>query len=173
MDVDLSIGAPETPQVRVDDGHQGDVDVPELFDEEVIDERVDEGTVRRGLRLAGRMLGGVVGDPDVDEHWRFTDDELDDLAPALTRYINRRPKLRAAVRHGDEAIIAAVLVEYAGRNLTAGKLAKEARRDDGDGEGGRAEGPPGDGGPGARRRAVPPGAGSPQAGPPVGGGQAR
>jgi hypothetical protein len=102
-------------------------------------------------------LGGLIGDDEIERHWRFSADELDELVPPLTRYINRTPRLLVAMDRGDELEIAVVLAGWGGRNITDAKRAREARRErereaEGSGAGGAAgvgaAGPPaGTGGP--------------------------
>lgn len=146
MDADLTIGPPEAPQVRVDEKAKTKTKTPVLdgalaklgpIDAAEVP-AVDEAKVRRVLRTAGRVLGGWLGDDDVANHWHFTDSELDELVPPVTAIVNRRPPLRRVVQHSDEATAALVLVEYFGRNITAGQRAKEARGGDIDGEGATA-----------------------------------
>lgn len=90
---------------------------------------VDERQVRGLCKSLSGVLSALVGDPDVDRHWRFTDDELDELVPPLTRYINRTPRLLVAVEKGNELEIALVLAGWAGRNITDGQRAREVRRE--------------------------------------------
>lgn len=125
---DLSIGAPGTPETEAIPGALAD----ELGEDDLLLEdapHVDEALVEGLLRSLGGGLEYVAGDPDVPEHWRFTDRELRDVVPPLTRIINRRPQLRRAVARGDEMAVAIVLAGYAGRNVAAGQAAKEVRRE--------------------------------------------
>lgn len=122
-EADLSIGAPDAPQLVEEaydehfDATDDLIDVPE----------VDENTVKGLLALIGSGASVLVADPDVPDQWSFTERELSDLAPPLTRIINRRPKLRQAVARGDEAAVVLVLAGYGGRNLAAGATARRAR----------------------------------------------
>jgi hypothetical protein len=126
---DLSIGAPGRPETEAIPGDMGaDFDATELLLEEEAP-HVDEHLVEGLLRSLGGGLGYVAGDPDVANHWRFTEQELRDVVPPLTRIINRRPQLRRAVARGDEMAVAIVLAGYAGRNVAAGQAAKEVRRE--------------------------------------------
>lgn len=89
---------------------------------------VDEGTVRSILAGLGNMaslIDRVEGAPDL---WRFTDAELDQLAPPITRLANRNPVLRRALLHGDYVVIAMGLSQYAVRNVSTRKDATNARR---------------------------------------------
>lgn len=126
MDADLSIGAPGAPQVNTEAGDEPAEALeapPELVE-------VSEEQVRSVLGAAGLGLNYVLGDEDVHEHWQFTERELDQLTPPLTRYVNRRPKLREAVLRSDEITIAVVLAEWAGRNVADWRTAREARSDE-------------------------------------------
>lgn len=121
---DLSIGAPGRPEVEAPPGDPF-VEPDDVADEPVPE--VDEAVVRGLLRSLGGGASFALGDADVPDHWRFTDRELDDLTPPLTRIINRRPKLRRAVLRGDEMTVAVVLAGYAGRNVAAARTAQEVR----------------------------------------------
>lgn len=152
---DLSIGAPGPVEVAegaatVDDEPAGD----ELQGDELAGAVVDltpaitEAQVRAFLEAAGGVANQLGRDelyaPDV---WRLTKSELDNLTPPLTRIINRRPALKRAVERGDEAFVALLLAQYAGRNFDTTRNATKARKaataaarnphleaDDGDGE---------------------------------------
>lgn len=79
---------------------------------------VSEPQVRGILRLIGSGTHIAFGHPAIDEHWRFTDEELDQLTPPVTAWINRNPRLRAAAQHGDAATIAVALAMYMSRNIS-------------------------------------------------------
>lgn len=137
---DLSIGAPDTPEVAADalDGGaasrtEGRHPGPELLDGGDLDlaPEVDELVVRTLLSSMGGMLHVAIGDEDVPEHWEFTPRELDQLTPPLTRWVNRQPRLRKAVAHGDELAVGVALASYAGRNITAAQQARAARDEEG------------------------------------------
>lgn len=134
---DLTVGPPTPPQVGVD---VGDAEAYELDDVGVDVPHVDEAMVRALVAGMGNAANYVAGDDDVPELWRFTDRELDDLIPPLTRIINRRPALRQAVIRGDEMAVAIVLAGYAGRNYADLKAAQEARGENVTGEAGRGPG---------------------------------
>lgn len=120
---DLTIGPPPTPEVSAESAPHGEA----FSSEELIEApHVDEAVVRTMLRSVGGVAHATAGRDDVKDHWQFTDREIDDLAPPLTRYINRRPKMRAAVARSDEASIALVLTGYTTRNFAAGRAAKKA-----------------------------------------------
>jgi len=103
--------APDTGDVPASGTQLGDVP-----DVEVVTE-VDEAKVRRVLSVIGMGAHLAVGDPRIDEHWAFTEGELDALTPPLTGYINRSARLRAAVERGDVVTIAVTLGLYAKRNV--------------------------------------------------------
>lgn len=136
---DLSIGAPGAPEVATDSLHDGTGSrtegpyVAPGFDEPELEEAppVDELVVRTLLASMGGMAHVAFGDEDVPEHWEFTDRELDQLTPPLTRWINRQPRLRRAVAHGDELAVGLALAGYAGRNITAGQQARAFRDEEG------------------------------------------
>jgi hypothetical protein len=141
---DLSVGKAPPPEVRPKDP------AAEVLDSVEVEEsvpQVDEGLVRSTVMALGGALSFVVGDEDVPGHWRFTDQELVDLVPPLTRIINRNVKLRRAVIRGDEMAIAVALGGYLGRNVRDGNKARKVRRER-DGEAELAEGDAGADGPG-------------------------
>lgn len=138
---DLSVGPPGTPEVRAagDDDYLG----AEPTDGAAVlldppPAAVDPLVVRGLLEGMGRGLGAVAGHDQVDAHWHFTPTELDQLAGtpgapgALTRWINRQPRLQAAVARGDEALIVFTLATYTGRNVQALRMARQEEEDHGD-----------------------------------------
>jgi hypothetical protein len=129
---DLTVGKAPPPEVRPPDPGRP----PEIVDEDV--PQVDETVVRTMLRAVGGGLGYSLGDEDVPEHWRFTERELDDLTPPLTRIVNRNAKLRRAVIRGDEMAVMVAVGGYMGRNMSDGMRAGRARRER-DGEAALAE----------------------------------
>lgn len=135
MPVDLSVGPAPRPEVAAAPEPER-VGPDDVFVEDLADEapHVDESVVRALLRSLSGGVAYAAGDPDVPDHWRFSDRELADLTPPLTRIVNRRPQLRRAVARGDEAAVAMTLAGYVGRNYTAGRKAQEARREDEYGE---------------------------------------
>jgi len=131
-DADLSIGAPERPQVTADDEPPIPPEQLGTLDEHgmlaPVPDVVTEAQVRTVLSgMVGPMLGLFFGDEDVPRHWRFTDDELDELVPPVTRVANRRPALRRAISRGDEGAILITLAGYAGSNAAKGQAARRAR----------------------------------------------
>jgi hypothetical protein len=143
---DLTVGPQPTPQVRPRAPEElPPAEVDSLLEESV--PQVDESVVRTMLRALGGGLGFALGDDDVVDHWRFTERELDDLVPPLTRIVNRNVKLRRAVIRGDEMAVAVALGGYMGRNISEGNKARKVRRER-DGEVEVAEGDVRAGGPG-------------------------
>jgi hypothetical protein len=137
--VDLSIGPPPRPETQAAPG-ESEGDGPsfgEPVDAELVPE-VDERTVRNLLKGLGWSANVVLADDDVPDQWKFTDSELDGLTPPLTRIINRRPKWRAAVARGDEAIVMMILAGYGGRNVEAGRKARKERDEQSGEDGGVA-----------------------------------
>lgn len=125
MDVDLSVAAPEAPEVEArpitDDPDAG----PSLEDLELEPagpvEPVTEDTVRMMLRgLGGAMHGaGAQLAPDDPAFLTFTEPELDQLTPPLTAVVNRRPRLQAAVARGDQLSLMLALAGWTGRNIAS------------------------------------------------------
>lgn len=147
-EADLTIGPPGTPAVQTEAAApdavlDGTTDL--LTGEEVEVRQVTEAEVRALLKGLGGAAGYVLRHPDVPDLWRFTDRELGDLTPPLTRICNRpeRARLRAAVIRGDEISVALTLAGYAGRNTDDLRRARKAAHDDEQRETGGAEGPGG------------------------------
>lgn len=113
---------PPAPPAGVDVDDDQPVDLAEQIP------TVDEGTVRSILAGIGNMASLVDRVDGAPGLWRFTDDELDQLAPPITRLANRNPTLRRALLHGDYVVIAMGLSQYAVRNVAARKEANDARR---------------------------------------------
>ncbi len=128
--VDLSIGPPPPPAVSADPA----ADPAEVWADPAPEvPEVPEAVVRGILASAGAVLAMTpLADPDVPEHWSFTERELDALTPPMTRIVNARPALRQAAAHGDEVTVAVQLLGYGGRNLLAGSAARRARTTDPD-----------------------------------------
>lgn len=79
-------------------------------------EPVTEAQVRGYLQIAGSMAEAAVGrEPD---HWSFTDEELELIAPGLTLYINRHPALQRAASQGEGGLMVYGLIGYATRNVS-------------------------------------------------------
>lgn len=97
---------------------------------------VSPDLVRSLLAALGQGIASTpLADPDIEDHFCFTDRELDDLTPPLTRIINRRPALREALENGDELAVIAHLGGWAARNHLAKALVLAwARRKDPDAE---------------------------------------
>lgn len=88
---------------------------------------VSEAQVRVVLAAVGGLAGWALGDKRIDGHWRFTADELDELAPPITRIVNRNPVLARVVANSDAAVAGMVLFKYVLRNIDlAAKAKKEA-----------------------------------------------
>ncbi len=132
---------PRPPRARTTaDADRAAVFPPAPAPEGVLVAGVDESTVRSMLRSGSGMLGALIGDDDVPRHWRFTEDELNELVPPLTRYINRTPRLLVAAAHGDELTILLTVAQWTGRNVADARNARDAReaQRERDGEAGSA-----------------------------------
>ena len=111
--------------------YAGDVLEPELLPDLEPDqpgaalllEPVTEDEARRFLDGLGRGLSITVGSPAVEDHWKFTPDELDLAAPALAAIANRRQTLARAIRSSDWLTVAVVMGGYTKRNVQAAALA--------------------------------------------------
>lgn len=124
----LTVGPPDAPDMDpelggLEDDAQAEHDAGALA--------VTEDQVRRVLVTIGTSANQWAADEDVPDQWVFTPAELDALAPALTTYVNRSARLRAAVERSDQLTIAAVLAGYGWRNVADGQKAHRARQYDG------------------------------------------
>lgn len=131
MPVDLTVGPPPRPETEAEPGAPSDTPLFAEPAEPELVPPVDEAVVRGLVKGLGSVAHVIAGDDDVEDHWQFTDAELDGVTPPLTRIINRRPKWRAAVARGDEATVLLILASYGGRNVEAGRKAREERELDG------------------------------------------
>lgn len=102
-------------------------------------EEVSESQVRNILRLVGRGVHRAIGDQHIGEHWNFTQEELDDLAPAVVSLANRNARLRAAVHKSDAATVAMILFGWTLRNVELSRAIEEARQELEEEQEGRAE----------------------------------
>lgn len=90
---------------------------------------IPEPVIRALLASAGGLLAmSPLADADVAGNWRFTETELDDLTPPLTRIANRRPAIQHALARGDELTVAIQLLGYTGRNVADAAAARHARQ---------------------------------------------
>jgi hypothetical protein len=130
VQADLSVGAPDVPQVDVDEldaTAPGFGDAPRFDDDELGPVPViTPAQVRDILDGAGRAFSVPPLHLGIPGLWRFTPDELDGLAPPLTRIVNRRPALARAVAKGDEVLVLLQLAGYFGRRGDV--IAVERRR---------------------------------------------
>ena len=135
-DLDLTVGAPEAPEVDVAPVTDDPDDPTAGLEHDALAPApvaVDESMVRRLLKMAGDAAHGMSGDigETEPEFLRFTDAELDNLTPPLAAYINQRPRLQAAVQRGDGVAVVLTLAGWSGRNLAAYRRYHE-ETDDGD-----------------------------------------
>lgn len=142
---DLTPNDPRSPE-ELAQGRQGPaIDHPEAIDPRDTPEfalepglapgppPLEEPDVRRWLDRIGRVAAWVAGrftttPDDLDPPaWRFTDEELSELAPPATRVINRRLMWMAGViRNADEIELGFLLLEYVDGNLERVRDAREA-----------------------------------------------
>ena len=115
---ELGSTPPAPPPFDADD----DKTPPDLAD---LVPEVTEPMVRGILAGIGNMASMI--DRAAPGLWRFTDDELDQLAPPVTRLANRNDTLRRALLHGDYVVIAMTLSGYAVRNISTRKESVDAR----------------------------------------------
>lgn len=93
----------EAPPLRGD----GDPDAPDA----------SEAQVRAMLAGLGGIVSFGIGNREIEGHWRFTEDELRDMTPPLTRMVNASPRLKAIVARSDMIAFALVLTRYGLRNV--------------------------------------------------------
>jgi hypothetical protein len=148
--VDLSIAPPGTPAVV------NDLDDDPLFAEDLtpgvavaggdplaaMAPEVTEQQCRDLLAMVGSAASMLGADEDLPEQWEFTDAELDELAPILTRIANRHLWMRRLIAKGDGIFLAFGFARYLKRNVQDGQAARAAREGNTDGlldrEGGAA-----------------------------------
>jgi len=114
--VDYSEASPAADPLGVSDGFE----IPD----------VSEDQIRSILSLIGAGAHITVGHPAIDDHWRFTDSELDQLAPPVTSWVNRSARLKSAAQHGDAVTIAVALGLYTSRNLKISSEVAAAEADE-------------------------------------------
>lgn len=126
------VGAPETPDIDVatlpdtagSDNPPGD---PAGVPADTEAPEISEAMVRAGLAAAGSLIALTpLARDEIPGHWRPTDEELDGMAPHLTRWANRSQSLRVAAAYGDPALFGIELLRYAIRNID---LARRYDRD--------------------------------------------
>lgn len=94
--------------------------------------QLDEADVRRWLERVGKLVAWVLPTPEVLELeepplWRFTEEELGELTPPLTRVLNRRLLwLAGVIRNADELEVGFLLFEYVSGNLDRVREARAA-----------------------------------------------
>lgn len=95
-------------------------EAPEV-DEPTVRQWLDLGGIGLNLSLPGRHYG-------VDQAWRMTQQDLDEIAPPATRILNRHPVARAVATRAD--VDAFTLATALARYLVAnGAEVLQARRD--------------------------------------------
>lgn len=124
-------------------GAEGLAPGDEWAEPEPVAPEVDEAAVRQWLDLAGYGLnltlpGRAYG---IEDAWRLTADDLAQIAPPLTRIINRHPNLRAVATRADvDAVTVAVGIgRYAWRNTAEVLEARQEAEAERPHIGGRAE----------------------------------
>lgn len=103
---------------------------PELAAEAPEAPEVDEATVRQWLDLVGLGLNYTLPGRQygIDEAWRMTQRDLDEIAPPACRILNRHPVARAVATRAD--VDAFTLAAALGRYLVVnGAEVLQARRD--------------------------------------------
>jgi hypothetical protein len=127
----LGVAAPDEPEVEHFDDDDEDVEPSAAAagnGTRPLDvDAVEAEDVRALLEGLGEMLHLAIGDPDVRDHWRLDDDELDALTRPMTRIVNRRPKLKKFVQHGDGFLVLMHTTTYVSRNLDDTNEARKAR----------------------------------------------
>lgn len=93
---------------------------PEVDEPELPVDEWDEKRIREVLTFQGECTHHLLkaGAEDTAT-WKQTKQDLDSIAPPLTRILNRYDMTRAAAAAGDEILLAAALGRYGIRNYTA------------------------------------------------------
>ena len=109
----------ETQEIEV-------IDVPE------VDVQWEEAGIRSKLRVVGMGLHELIGRSEKD--WLMTRQDLDNIAPPLTRILNRHEPLRAVAAASDPIDLLIGTGFYTGRSImqaaAAAADAREAREAD-------------------------------------------
>lgn len=95
---------------------------------EVLDFGWEEDSVRSILEAKGSAIHALAGVAERD--WKYTRDDLDAIAPPLTRILNRYPATRAAAGTGDELAVMIGLGGYASRSWIERSAAIAAAEDE-------------------------------------------
>lgn len=88
---------------------------PKLVDESDAPD-ASEAQVRAMMAGLGGIVSFAIGNREIENHWRFTADELDDLQGPLTRMVNASPRLKAIVARSDVIALGLTLTRYGLRN---------------------------------------------------------
>ena len=92
----------------------------------VLDVEWEVSTVRGLLRAQGSTLHSLIGKGEDD--WLYLKHELDAIAPAATRILNRYDSTRIAAASGDELALIAGVAGYTMRSLQVRKRALDLER---------------------------------------------
>lgn len=116
---DISVGAPLPPEIDAATlpTPEAAADAPGAPEVEEVAPEVSEQMVRAALAAAGHLVSMPLANEHIPGHWRFSDEELDNAAPPLTRIVNRSPTLRAIAGYGDPMLLGLELVKFVTRNI--------------------------------------------------------
>lgn len=113
FDVGAPFDAPDAPELPEPSAPGGDDGGPAW----------NESVIRQALEAQGQAVHGLLAvDPDGTE-WEYTRGELQTIAPALTRILNRYRPTRAAASAGDELTLALAFGGHVARSLKERRLA--------------------------------------------------
>lgn len=111
-----AVPAPEVDRELIEPSEVlGPGEAPQLVDESNAPD-ASEAQVRAMLAGLGGIVSFAIGNREIEGHWRFTEDELADMTPPLTRMVNASPRLKAIVARSDMIAFALVLTRYGLRN---------------------------------------------------------
>lgn len=82
------------------------------------------------LRGQGEVVHTALAVDKESQEWRYTDGELDTIAPPLTNILNRYEPTRAAAVLGDEIALIVGLSGYVGRSVAARRAATRRQEED-------------------------------------------
>jgi len=113
--------APAAPEIEAEDAPRSIV--PDYWERDRIEQL---------LKIEGNALHYLlrVG-PEDTETWKYTEEDLENIAPPLTNILNRYDVTRAAAAAGDEIALIAGLTTYGTRNYTRRRRLLAARADAG------------------------------------------
>ncbi len=112
---------PEPPETEIEPPES---DVPPAPDEVPL---VEVSEIADAIGAIGETIHGLAGQPEVPEHWGFTETEITQLAPPVTALINRHARARAIAQRSPELAVALILSRWGIRNARLSAAIRQAK----------------------------------------------